>query len=254
MPSEKKKLLSVVVPSYKEGKTIKDDLESIEGTLKEGLPKDYDYEIICVEDGVFDNTSEEAAKVKSKKLQFYSNKKNMGKGYSVRFGMKKAKGDIVSFIDAGRDIRPKGLMMLMVHMDWYDADIIVGSKRHPASKLDYPFFRTLMSVVYEWMLKILFGLKLKDTQSGLKFFKRDVIDSILPKLKVDRFAMDIEMLALARHYGFKRIFEAPIKVDFEKGASNIQMFPFTNPNSPAKMIWDTLKVFYDLKVVRTYDK
>ena len=154
-----KKLLSVVIPSYKEGKTIKGDLETIEKTLKEGLPKQYDYEIICIEDGQFDNTSDQVAKIKSKKLKFISNKENKGKGYAVRLGMKQASGDLVSFMDAGRDIKAKGMMMLLAHFEWYDADIIVGSKRHPASQLKYPLARQVMCFVYQWMIKLLFKLK-----------------------------------------------------------------------------------------------
>lgn len=254
MPAQNKKsLLSVVVPSYKEGKTIKKDLEILEKTLKEGLPSNYDYEIICVEDGQFDNTREEVKKVKSKKLQFFTYKENKGKGYAVRFGMKNAKGDYISFMDAGRDIKEKGIMMILAHMEWYGADIIVGSKRHPASKLDYPLLRRILSVGYTFGIKILFGLSLTDTQSGIKIFKKEVIKKILPKLTVDRFAMDIEMLALARHLGFKRIYEAPIELNFNAGESRVQFFPITNPNSPIKMALDTMSVFYNLKILKKYN-
>lgn len=254
MPREsKRKLLSIIVPSFKEGKTIKNDLETLEKTLQEGLPRDYDYEIICVEDGKFDNTTKEVEKIKSKKIRLINYEENRGKGYAVRVGMKESKGDYVSFMDAGRDIKEKGIMMILAHMEWYDADIIVGSKRHPASKLDYPLLRRILSVGYSFGIKILFGLGLTDTQSGIKIFKRKVVDKILPKLKVDRFAMDIEMLALARHMGFKRIYEAPIEINFNKGESRVQFFPLTNPNSPFKMVLDTLGVFYKLKILRIYD-
>ena len=75
----KKKLLSVVIPAYKKGKTIRKDIDSIDKTLQEGLPADYDFEIICVEDGQFDNTREEFAKIKSKKARLITRKENKGK-------------------------------------------------------------------------------------------------------------------------------------------------------------------------------
>ena len=255
MPKYKKavSLLSIVVPAYKEGKTIYKDLVSLEKIVKEGLPEKYDYEILCVEDGQFDNTTKEVQKIKSPKVKLISYSENKGKGYAVRTGMKESKGDLVSFMDAGRDIQEKGLMMLLAHMEWYDADIIVGSKRHPASKLSYPLLRRVLSFGYSFGIKLLFNLSLTDTQSGIKIFKRKVIDSILPKLTVDRFAMDIEMLALARHLGFKRIYEAPIELNFNTGNSRVQFFPITNPNSPFKMAIDTLHVFYKLKIKRSYD-
>ena len=129
-----KKLISVIIPAYKQEKTIKRDLQNINETLMEGLV-DYDYEIICVVDGDKDRTFQEASTIKSKNIKVYGYKDNMGKGYAIRFGMVRSRGDLVSFLDAGMDISPKGMMMLMAHMDWYGADVIVGSKRHPVVSL-----------------------------------------------------------------------------------------------------------------------
>lgn len=246
-PSSNKHLLSVVIPAYKKGRTIKRDLESIDKTLREGLPSDYDYEIICVEDGQFDNTGDEVAKIKSTKLKFITRKENMGKGYTVREGFKHAKGEIISFLDAGREISPKGIMMLMAHLEWYNADIVVGSKRHPASRVNYPPLRKIFSVGYHFGSKILFGLRLRDTQSGIKIFRREVVDAILPRLLVKMYAMDIEMLAVANHLGFDRIYEAPIEVHFDDDTSDIS-WP-----TVFKMAWDTMAVFYRLRILHYYD-
>ncbi len=245
----KKNLLSVIVPAYKE-RTIKKDLEEIDAVLKNGLPKNYDYEVICVVDGSPDDTYKKAKKVKSDKVTVLTYETNMGKGYAVRYGMAKARGDLISFMDAGREISAKGMMMLMTHMDWYNADIIVGSKRHPASYVHYPFFRHIFSVEYHLMIRILFGLRLTDTQSGLKIFKREVIEKILPKLLVKRYAMDIEMLAVAKRFGFTRIYEAPIEIRY----SFDSLTHASTLRSVSRMVWDTLAVFYRLKITRYYDK
>lgn len=245
-----KKTLSIIVPAYRQEKTIKKDLENINKTLQEGLPKEYDYEIICVVDGALDNTFSEANKIKSSKVRVFTYENNMGKGYAVRFGMNKAIGDLVSFLDAGMDISPKGIMMLMDHMNWYNADVIVGSKRHPVSQVNYPLLRRIFSIGYHFGVKILFGLDLTDTQSGIKIFKREVIEKILPRLLVKRYAMDIEMLAVANYLGFKRIYEGPIEVHFDKSNSGINFF---GSNSPLKMVWDTVAVFYRLYILRYYD-
>lgn len=239
-------LLSVVVPAYKQEKTIRADLETVEKILKQGL-KGVNYEIICVVDGLVDKTLTEAQKITSKKIKVYGYKDNKGKGYAVRFGMARAEGDLISFLDAGRDISPKGIMMLMAHMDWYSADVIVGSKRHPVSKVNYPFLRHMLSIGYHLGAKILFRLPLTDTQSGIKIFKRKVLEKVLPRLSINSYAMDIEMLAVARHLGFKRIYEAPIEVTFDKRASRVKW------NTSLKMAWDSLIVFYRLKILRHYD-
>lgn len=240
-------LLSIIIPAYRQEKTIKIDLENIEKTLKHGLPQEYDYEIICVVDGFLDKTYQNAKRVKSKNVKVVGYKKNNGKGNAVRFGMKQAKGDLISFLDAGMDISPKGIMMLMSHMDWYNADIIVGSKRHPVSRVNYPFLRHLLSIGYHFGVKILFGLPLTDTQSGIKIFKRKVVKEIVPRLLVKRYAMDIEMLAVAKYLGFDRIYEAPIEVKFDKRNSNIKW------STIFKMFWDTMAVFYRLQILHYYD-
>lgn len=245
--SRRKHLLSVVVPAYKKGKTIKKDLENIKRVLSEGLPAGFDYEIICVEDGKFDSTEREVKKIKSPKIKYYGYRKNKGKGFAVRFGMAKSRGDFVSFLDAGREISPQGIMMLMAHLDWYGADIVVGSKRHPASRVNYPPLRKVFSVGYHLGSKVLFGLPLRDTQSGIKIFKREVLDKILPRLLVKRYAMDIEMLAVASHLGYKRIYEAPIEVYFDESTSTIKWATVIH------MLWDTLAVFYRLRILRYYD-
>lgn len=240
------KLLSVIVPAFKQAKTIYRDLQNIHSILSVGL-KDYDFEIICVVDGDVDETLKEARKVKYPKIKVFGYKDNKGKGYAVRFGMAKSKGEIVSFLDAGMEISPASVMMLMAHMEWYKADIIVGSKRHPVSRVNYPLFRHIFSIGYHLWVKILFGLPLSDTQSGIKIFKRKAIKKVLPRLLVKKYAMDIEMLAVAKSLGFKRIFEAPIEVTFDKRTSSISW------GVVLKMVWDTLAVFYRLRILRYYD-
>lgn len=247
MYQKSRQLISIVVPALRKENTIKKDLENIGSTLRDGLKPDYDYEIICVVDGIVDRTFEEAKKVKSKKIRIYGYQENMGKGYAVRYGMKRTKGELISFLDAGMEFSPKGIMMLLAHMEWYDADIIVGSKRHPVSRVNYPLLRHILSIGYHFMVKILFGLQLTDTQSGIKIFRRKVVEKILDKLLVKRYAMDVEMLAVARHFGFKRIYEAPIEVQFDTATSTIDWV------NVLRMLWDTLTVFYRLRILRYYD-
>lgn len=241
-----KGILSVIVPAFKQEKTIKRDLENIDAVLRAGL-KEYDYEIICVVDGKIDKTFEQAQKSNSKKIKVFFYEENKGKGYAVRFGMVRAKGDLISFLDAGMDISPNGIMMLMAHMEWYNADVIVGSKRHPVSRVNYPLRRRIYSVGYHLGVKLLFGLPLTDTQSGIKIFKRKVVEKVLPRLLVRTYAMDIEMLSVAKYLGFGRIYEAPIEVRFDKRTSRIRW------HTVFRMVVDTLAVFYRLKILRYYD-
>lgn len=239
------KLLSVIVPTYKQPRTINRDLKNINRVLKASL-QGIKYEIICVVDGEVDKTYKEAKKIRSPYIKVFSYSQNRGKGYAVRFGMARAKGDLISFLDAGMEISPVSITMLMAHMQWYNADVIVGSKRHPVSRVNYPLRRHIFSIGYHVLVKLLFGVSVKDTQSGIKVFKRKVIEKVLPRLLVKKYAMDIEMLAVANHLGFRRIYEAPIEVKFNKRTSRI------NWETIFRMMIDTLAVFYRLRVLSYY--
>ncbi len=238
-------LLSVVVPVYKQGKTIIKDIGNIETILKQIR---YDYEMIVVVDGKKDDpmSFQAASSYKSVKVKVIAYENNHGKGYAVRYGMARCKGDVIAFIDSGMDINPNGLSIALEHMEWYQADIIVGSKRHPASKGKFPLKRRIYSLGYQILTWILFGLNVRDTQTGLKIFKRKVLEDVLPRLMIKQFALDVEMLSVARHLGYKRIFEAPIELIW-RGTSTI------SSKYVISTLVDTLAVFYRLKILHYYD-
>lgn len=243
---KKRKLVSIIIPTFKQKKTIRKDVLRIK-TVMEQLR--HNFEIIVVIDGDVDGTAKEVKRIRSKKISVYSYPQNQGKGYAIRYGIHKAKGDIVGFIDSGMEINPNGIAMLLEHMEWYDSDIICGSKRHPASKVTYPFNRRIISKLAQIYIKILFGLEITDTQVGVKLFKKDVLRDVFPRLVVKKFAFDIEVLAVAKHLGYKRIFEAPIELHFAHNSSVIssRLLP---------VIWytflDTLGIFYRMYILRYY--
>ncbi len=251
-PVSEKNLVSIVIPAYKAEGFIRKTLEGIKDTLDQIR---YPYEIICVVDGRTDRTFERASKFASlhpTKIKVIGYKKNMGKGNAVKYGMARAKGDIIGFVDAGVELNPNGISMLLEHFEWYNADIIVGSKRHPASKIYYPWQRKILSFGYQVITKVLFGLNVKDTQVGMKFFRREVIQKILPRLLVKAFAFDIEMLSVANYLGYKRIYEAPVELKMKfTNTSTIVSKGFMR--TVFSVFVDTLAVFYRLRILHFYD-
>ena len=248
-----KKLISVIIPAYRTESFIERNLENVRRVMEQLR---YPYEIICVVDGQVDSTYEIAqrlAKKHPKKIKVVGYLTNLGKGHAVRFGMAKAKGDIVGFIDAGYELNPNGLSMLLEHFEWYNADIIIGSKRHQASKVEYPWQRKIPSYGYQLFTRILFGLNVRDTQVGIKFFRREVLQKVMPRLTVKAFAFDIEMLSVANYLGYKKIYEAPVelKMEFGSGMSTITSKGFLK--TVFLMMWDTAAVFYRLKILHYYD-
>lgn len=250
------KLLSIIVPIYKKEQTIVTDLQNIYNTLK-GTP--YNFEIIGVVDGTaLDKSYENASKITLPEIKIIGYKNNKGKGQAVRFGMQNANGDVVIFIDSGMDINPSGIIMLLEHMKWYNADIIIGSKLHPASKVDYDLRRKLLTYGYLLGTKVLFSFKLKtrDTQTGLKAFKREVLEKVLDRLVVKKFAFDIEILVVAHKLGFRRIFDAPVEVSFaasktETKSENLTKF-FIDRDGFLYFVLDTLGVWYRMNILNYY--
>ncbi len=239
-------LLSLVVPTYKQEKTIVKNINALQKKLESlQIP----YEIIVVVDGRLDKTYENLQKIKSRLIKVIAYKENLGKGHAVRTGMLEAKGDVIGFIDAGMEIDPTGISMLLNHMIWYDADIVVGSKLHPVSQIEYPPFRKILSWGYRSLNRILFGLKVKDTQVGIKLYKRNVVKKVFPKLLVKQFAFDVETLAVAHALGFKRIYDAPIKLKFGKESSikNTKYWSVV-----WSMLIDTAAVFYRVRIKKYY--
>lgn len=247
MRSKNIKLLSLIIPVYHQERSIRKQLQNIIAEL-ESLSTPY--EVIVVIDGLEDRSFEEAKKVRSDKLNVVGYKTNHGKGYAVRYGMGKSKGDVIGFLDAGGDLSEMGLSMMVEHYKWYNADIIIGSKRHPVSKVAYPFARKVLSWGYQQLARMLFGLNVRDTQVGMKLYRREVLEDVLPRLVVKQFAFDIEILAVAYHLGYRRIFEAPVELDFT-GASSITSLSVWKIIS--SMLWDTLAVYYRLHILHYYD-
>lgn len=240
---------SLVIPAYKQEKTIERNIYEVEEVLKK-IP--YEYEIIVVVDGLVDKTAQIVKRLKktNKKIKLYENIINYGKGYAVKLGMSKVDGDVVGFIDAGFDLDPSGISIMLDFMKLHDADIVVGSKLHPDSVVNYPLYRRMLSFFTRSWTQFLFGFSVVDTQVGLKIFKRKVAKDVFPRLLIKKFAFDIEMLAVANVLGYTKIYEAPIKLNFEAGSiTKKKLF-----KTILYCFWDTLAIFYRLKILQYYRK
>lgn len=238
--------ISIVIPAYNEEQSIKKTIRNIIEDFKTHYP----YEIVVVCDGCADNTEREARKVakKDSRIRVYAYKNNKGKGYALTYGVKKATGNIVSFFDAGGDFDVMHVDRFVKLMEVFDADIVIGSKRHPASKVNYPTVRKFYSKIYQLMIRVLFNLNIKDTQTGIKVFKKDVLEKILPRVVVKKYAFDLELLVVAKKLGYIKIFEAPVNLNYNFFNSGI------NSGAIKQMIMDTFAIFYRLHFLHYYDK
>lgn len=238
--------LSIVIPAYNEEKRIAGTLMETSATMDSFS---ITHEIIVVNDGSSDRTFEEASKVaeKLKNVKVVHYTQNGGKGNAIKFGCKFVTGDFVTFLDADLELHPKLLTGFFDQMDAKNADIVVGSKRHPLSKVNYPRHRKILSWFYHLLIKGMFNLPVNDTQLGLKLFKREVIESVIPKILVKRFAYDVEILVNAKHMGYK-IVEAPIELIFKRKLGRVKL------KDIATISLDTAAIFYRMYILRYYDE
>lgn len=242
------KNISVIMPAHNEGNRIYENLTKTHKVLKRTF---ISHEIILVSDGSKDNTVSEARRasmdIGSIKVLEYNN--NTGKGHALKSGFGYVKGDLVAFLDADLDIHPRQIQTLYHNMNKTNADVIIGSKYHRASKVNTPKRRKLISLIYKIILFVLFRLPLRDTQAGLKLFKTEVLKRVFPKTLCKRFAFDVELLANAHHLGYK-ITESPIVLTFRRRMKwgNIKF------NTLYYTGIDTLAIFYRMYILRYYDK
>jgi dolichol-phosphate mannosyltransferase len=206
--------LSVVMPAYNEGNKIRKNISESCAAFKEiGIP----FEIIVVNDGSKDNTEDEirVACLEHPEVTLVSYYANGGKGNALKAGFKATKGDIVTFVDSDLELHPRQLKRFFEEMKRFHADIVIGSKCHPESIIQYPAKRWILSRGYNLFIRSLFGLKLSDTQPGLKLFRREVLDKELPNVFVKRWAFDLELLVNSDIDEFI-IVEAPLELHYTR--------------------------------------
>lgn len=238
--------LSIIVPAYNEGKNIFNNLKVIVTALSEFSA---DFEVVAVNDGSKDNTASEIirASEEDKRIVPCIYEANRGKGGAIIEGVSHATGDVIGFLDADLDLPPTMLKGFCEKMKETGCDVVIGSKMHKDSKVDYPFARKVFSLCYYIMLKVLFGLKCKDTQTGIKIYKAEIIKKVASLQKVKGFAFDIEQLAMANKLGAK-IEEMPITLNYTRAAS----FGRIKFKDVFKMFTDTMKIWWELRVTKKY--
>lgn len=240
------KKLSIVMPAYNEGEHIFDNLKEVSSAISAFMDN---FEIIVVNDGSSDNTRSEIKRCMKEDchVRMASYRKNRGKGNAVKIGVQRASGDYIAFLDSDLDLPPEQIEQYMESLLKGEADVVIGSKMHKDSELEYPKIRRIMSLGYYWMLRLLFHLKVKDTQTGLKVFKAEAVKSVIPLIKTKGYAYDIEILVALNTRGY-RIMEMPVKLVFHRGngMGRIRL------KDIMKVFGDTLIIFYRANVKRYY--
>lgn len=210
---EKQPYLSVVIPAYNEAQRIPVTLVDIDKHLRGA---DFDYEILVINDGSKDNTAEVVKNFEPivANLRLVDNKVNQGKGKVVRQGMLEAKGKFRLFTDADNSTSIDHFFKMIPYLEGTEGtkyDVVIGSRDVKGSKLvpPQPFYRRALGNVGNLIIQMFLLPGLWDTQCGFKCFSAEVAERVFPFMKINRWAIDIEALSLAKTMGYK-IKEIPV--------------------------------------------
>ena len=192
--------LSVIIPTYNERQRLPETLKSVDEYL---FKNKIDSEIIISDDGSTDGTLEYVKSVKTKtSLKLVGDKIRQGKGAGVKRGILASSGDYAIFTDADNSTEMKEIEKFWPLAKEYD--VIIGS-RYAGIKQEkeQSFLRRLVSRGGSNLIKLFTGLDFKDTQCGFKMFSRAAAKKIFPALQDKGWGFDVEVLLLARKFGFK---------------------------------------------------
>ena len=203
--------LSVIIPAYNEEKRLGKTLNSINDYLSE---QNYDSEILVVDNGSKDRTSEIVRNLQSqiKNLRLIEGSSAEGKGFAVKKGMLKAKGDFRVFTDADNSTSIDQVEKMWPEFE-KGFDVVIGSRDIKGAVLNPPqpwLRRVILGEGFKLYRKIIIGLwGIEDTQCGFKGFKKEAAKIIFQKSKISGWTFDVEVLILAKQMGYK-IKEIPV--------------------------------------------
>ena len=236
--------LSVVLPAFDEGRHLAQNVEHLLQTLRAtGRP----LEVIVVNDGSTDDTGDLADTLADAhpEVSARHHTRNHGKGRALQTGALAARHPLLVLLDADLQIPPSDVMPLVERLEAEGADLAVGSKYLPGASREWPWPRRVLSRLYQLVTALLFRLPLRDTQTGLKVVRRDVARRLIPRLRAQRFAWDLELVLLAVRAG-SRVVSGPVTVKPSARASHLRW------RGALQAGIDTLRIFWRDRAVAGY--
>lgn len=201
--------LSVIIPAYNEEHRIEKTLRSVDAYLSR---QPYSYEVIVVNDGSTDRTAEVVRGLVPliNNLRLIDNAENRGKGAAVKQGMLEAEGAIRLFMDADNSTSIEHIERMLPEFE-AGYEVVIGSRRVPGAVIavHQNIIRETLGRVFNFIVRLIAGLPMRDTQAGFKAFTSRAAKEIFSRQTIMGFSFDVEVLVVARQLGFG-VKEVPI--------------------------------------------
>jgi glycosyltransferase involved in cell wall biosynthesis len=197
-------LISVVIPVFNEEQTIGNIIRRVKTALQK---IGFKHEIIVVDDFSADSSLKLS---QSQGVKVYSLKKHMGKGYALRAGFAKAKGEIITTIDSDGSHRPEELSLLLTPIVQDKADLVIGSRYLSQKPAAAKKLNAIGVRIFNLLIKVFTGVEISDSQSGYRVMKSEVIKNL--GLRSGEYEIESEMIVKTVRQGF-RVKEVPISFE-----------------------------------------
>ena len=165
---------------------------------------------------------------------------NRGKGYAVRQGVLNSQGNVVMFLDGDLDISPDSIKDYVESLN--TADLVIASKRHPQSSVMIPRSRAILSRAFNLLIRLATGIPQKDTQSGFKVGKGEIMRTIFRNASINRYAFDVELFTIASILRLK-VQEMPVVMKIDRRF---------NTKEIVKMLVDVARISYKYRIAYHY--
>ena len=234
--------LSVVIPFFNPGDAMRPTVDRLVAALRE---ERVGFEVICVSDGSTDG-SERTLDGAGDEVRVSVNTVNRGKGAALHTGFSHALGAFVGMVDCDGDIDPTHLVDYFRRAQSLGADVVYADKRLSESTSASSPLRKLVSIGFSTVVGTLFALGVKDTQTGCKLFSRHSLATVLPRLREERFAFDLEFFVAAKAAGISKLHAAPVHLSERLAGSTV------TSSAILRTLSDALTVFGRLHLTPTY--
>jgi glycosyltransferase involved in cell wall biosynthesis len=215
MPHSPSSGVTILMPAFQLESVIAENIARVATVVSEwpGI------EIIVIDDGSTDETRTraEAAAADYDFTTVVSYPTNRGKGGALQEGFSHSHGGIVVFLDSDLDLPPEQLPGFLREFETMGVDVLTGAKRASMTPGRYPALRRFLSLSFVAVNRLLFRLPIRETQTGLKVFRRPVLETALPSLETLGYAFDLELLVRIRKQG-GTMAETPVTL--AKGSSS----------------------------------